>query len=164
MRKFATVLSLLVLCVGTSSAQWNLAQDASATLTSQTTASYSVLPAPSGFDVLMKTGGEGVTDEISVWRTGTGTTSYTLADAAVYDPTLSNLNDDVALTLQGEAAILKGIADGYQVRPYSGVARAKVWYQRYGSSASMNFEIRWMDTGATTITRLPDDLPSGVVN
>lgn len=164
MRKLATVLSLLVLSVGSASAQWNLAQDPAATLLERPSVVYQVESTSSGYNVLLKQDVKGgIQDEISIWRTGTGTTAYTVTDIAVYDPTLVSMPTPAAIEAQCEAAILKGIANGMQPRPASGVAQTKTWYSQDGVARSMNFEIRWNSAGIATVTRLPDDVVSGTV-
>jgi hypothetical protein len=164
MRKLATVLSLLVLCVGSASAQWNLAQDPAATLIEKNIVPYDVLTTSSSYEVQLKTELKGgIQDEISIWRTGTGSTAYTVADIAVYDPTLLKMPDPAATEAQCKAAVLKGIAAGLQPRTASGVAQTKTWFSRDGVAHSMNFEIRWNSAGMATVTRLPDDVVSGTV-
>jgi hypothetical protein len=165
MRKLATVLSLLVLCVGSASAQWNLAQDPAATLIGKPYVTYNVEATSSEIKVLLKADTKGgIQDEVSIWRTGTGSTSYTVADIAVYDPTLVTLPTPAAIEAQCKAAVLKGLADGMQPRPASGVAQTKAWYNQDGTARSMNFEIRWDAAGATSVTRMPDDVVCGTVN
>lgn len=163
MRKLATVLSLLVLCVGSVSAQWNLAQDPGATLNAQSIAQYAAQQTSTGLNVMLKSDGQTTSDEIMIWRTGTGSTAYTVADIAVYDPTLSEMPIPVATEAQCKAAVLKGLAIGLQKRPACGVTQTKVWFMESGVARSLNFEIRWDEAGATTVTRLPDDVVSGTV-
>jgi hypothetical protein len=162
MRKLATVLSLLVLSVGSASAQWNLAQDPAAVLTQQTAVVYAVQQTSTGIDVQLREK-DNISDEVAIWRTGTGATAYTVSDIAVYDPTLVSMPTPAAIEAQCEAAILKGIANGMQPRPASGVAQTKTWYSQDGVARSMNFEIRWNSAGIATVTRLPDDVVSGTV-
>jgi hypothetical protein len=164
MRKLATVLSLLVLCVGSASAQWNLAQDPAAALISKPVVNYTAQQTDKGIQVVLKSEGQTTSDEIMIWRTGTGSTAYTVADLAVYDPTLVTLPTPAAIEAQCKAAVLKGLADGMQPRPASGVAQTKAWYNQEGTARSMNFEIRWDAVGATSVTRMPDDVVCGTVN
>jgi hypothetical protein len=160
MRQLATLFCLAVLCVTSASAQWNLAQDPKATLTDQTVASYTVTATASGYEVYLK---GNISDEVSVWRTGTGSTAYTLADAAAYDPTLVNMPTPAAIEAQCKAAVLKGLADGRQTQPTSGVTTTQVWYNDYGTARTMNFEIRWDAKGMPTVTRLPDTVATSEV-
>jgi hypothetical protein len=164
MRQLATLFCLAVLCVTSASAQWNLAQDSKASLTAQTVALYDARQTSTGVEVLLKsetTGG--IQDEISIWRTGTGSTAYTLADAAAYDPTLVNMPTPAAIEAQCKAAVLKGLADGRQTQPTSGVTTTQVWYNDYGTARTMNFEIRWDAKGMPTVTRLPDTVATSEV-
>ena len=161
MRKLATVLLLLVLCFGSAASQWN---SPDATVIGQTVVEYQVQITETGFDVSLKTDPIGATtDEITIWRTGGGSTAYTLADSKVYDENLQKLTKADALTAQGEAALLEGLANGSQDRPASNVATPKVWYSEDGVEYSMNFEIRWNLAGAVKISRLPDDVATAEV-
>lgn len=163
MRKLATVLLLLVICFGSSAAQWNLANDPAATLADQKLAEYSVQKSTSGFEVLLKADGNAISDEIFIYRNGSGATDYTIADASVNDETLLSMSYEDALTAQGQATILTGINSGHQVKPESGTANTKVWFSANNSAHSMNFEIRWNLAGEVKITRLPDDVATAEV-
>jgi hypothetical protein len=161
MRKLATVFSLVVLCVTSASAQWNLAQDPAASLNDKAIAQYSATKTSSGLDIQLKTEGS-INDEVFIWRTGTGTTAYTVADASVYDPTLITVPTEAALEAQCKAAILEGVATGLQVRPSTDVTQTKAWFSYGGTVRSMNFEIKW-GTDGVVVNRLPDDVVTSTV-
>jgi len=150
MRKLASVLCLLALCITSASAQsWNLAHDSGASLLSNSSVKYyTVLTSDGTMPVLSKTGE--VTDEVTVWRTGTGVTAQTLVS-----PTRPSL--------QGHAAVLNAATSGMVIRPASGVTQTSVWFNASGCDYKLNFEVRWNADGSISVKRLPDDVVSGAI-
>jgi hypothetical protein len=154
MRILATALCLVVLCASANAQTWNLAQDKNAALISRTVVHYEAIETSTGIDVLLARK-DNISDEVAIWRTSTGSVSYTIADARVFDPVLSLLSPESAVEVQGRAAVLTGLAHGHQKPTSTGLATTDVWYSLTGVAQSMRFEIRWSSTGEVSVARVP---------